>query len=54
MTVTMEIKKNPAHWRLSIWVNHGLIADPFRICLRADEAEEFIARLQPDEVTVVE
>lgn len=51
MRITVRKKSNPAHTRLSIWVNGGLITDPFGICLRNDEVDEFIARLKPDLVT---
>ena len=50
MRISVRKKSNPAHTRLSVWVNGGLITDPFGICLRKDEADEFIARLRPDSI----
>ena len=39
---------NPAHVRLSVWVNGGLICTPGGICLRRDdEAAPFITLLNP-------
>ena len=38
--------KNPAHVRLSIWVNGGLICSPGGICLRLEEFDDFIERLK--------
>lgn len=51
MRITIRKRSNPAHTRLSIWVNGGLITEPFGICLRKDEAEEFLARLKADSIT---
>ena len=49
VTVTIT-HRNPAHVRLSIWVNGGLICQPAGICLRCEELPEFIDRLALNEV----
>lgn len=38
---------NEVHVRLSIWVNHALICSPGGICLRTEEFDSFVERLQP-------
>lgn len=51
MRIVVRKKSNPVYTRLSIWVNGGLITEPFGICLGNEEADEFIARLKPDSMT---
>ena len=49
-TLTIRKRSNPVHTRLSIWVNGALITAPYGICLRNDEVDSFIHRLNPDRV----
>lgn len=49
--ITIRItNQNPVHIRLSIWVNGGLICNSGGVCLRNEELEDFIRRLDPDQV----
>ncbi len=51
MRITFRVTDlNPAHVRLSIWVNGGLICDPGGICLRVDELLPFVDRVKPERI----
>lgn len=45
---------NPAHTRLSIWVNGGLITNPGGICLRNKEVPGFLdhLRISPSQIKI--
>lgn len=52
--ITISVhNRNPVHTRLSIWVNGGLITSSGGVCLRNEEIEDFVNRLNPENKDVV-
>ena len=45
--------KNSVHTILSIWVNGGLINSSGGICLRNEEVENFVNRLDPEDKDII-